>query len=54
MRLSPWWFSLAVVAGDVEKAHEQLVSFVRAYCEMPLPAAAPDLIVTRPAPPLET
>jgi len=47
---------LAVAAGDVEAAHQELVAFVRGYAALPRPSqggALPDIIVTGPGEPLD-
>jgi hypothetical protein len=44
---------IAVAAGDMEAAHEQLVAFLRDHLELPLPARRLSVIVTGPGRPLD-
>ena len=44
---------IAVAAGDMEAAHEQLVAFLRDHLEVSLPTKRPSVIVTGPGRPLD-
>jgi lactate racemase len=44
---------VAVAAGDLQEAHEQLVGFLRRRFEVPAPARPPAVIVTGPGQPLD-